>query len=123
MDDQNEKQISDSSRRHFLKLGAIASGALAALNSIPFTSDAADSQGSGEKVKVLTAEGKLVEVDKNDLKPVSNTEDAQVSENKKKAREGLPGHKWVMVIDLSRCKHALSCQNACNKHHFIPGDR
>jgi molybdopterin-containing oxidoreductase family iron-sulfur binding subunit len=122
MDDKNEKQSSDSSRRHFLKLGAIASGALAALNSVPFVSKAAEPE-AGEKVKVLTPEGKLVEVDKKDIRPVTDSDSDVVKENKRKAREGMPGHKWVMVIDLARCKHALKCQSACNKHHHVPGDR
>ena len=27
-----------------------------------------------------------------------------------------------MVVDLAKCKNALSCQSACNKAHYITGD-
>ena len=39
----------------------------------------------------------------------------------KKIREGIPNRKFVMVIDLARCKNALKCVSACNKHHHITG--
>jgi molybdopterin-containing oxidoreductase family iron-sulfur binding subunit len=38
-------------------------------------------------------------------------------------REGIPGRKWVMVIDLSKCDGCGSCTKACSKMHFIPPDR
>ena len=37
-------------------------------------------------------------------------------------REGIPNRKFVMVIDLAKCKNALKCQVACNKHHYITGE-
>jgi Fe-S-cluster-containing dehydrogenase component len=112
------------SRKHFLKLGAVAAGTVATLNSMPFISKA---QGNapicGAKVKLLSTDGRLVEVDKNSLKlaAVSGTE--EVNENRIRARQGIPGRKWVMVIDLARCKHAMACQKSCNKNHHVPSDR
>jgi molybdopterin-containing oxidoreductase family iron-sulfur binding subunit len=38
-------------------------------------------------------------------------------------RTGIPGHKWVMVIDLAKCDGCGSCTRACGKMHFIPPDR
>ena len=35
------------------------------------------------------------------------------------ARRGIPGKKFVMVIDLSRCKNLKKCQSACNHAHFV----
>jgi Fe-S-cluster-containing dehydrogenase component len=47
-----------------------------------------------------------------DLPPVSNSE----------ARKGIEGKKFVMVIDLSRCKNVKACQTACNHMHQVhPG--
>ena len=38
------------------------------------------------------------------------------------ARQGIPGKKFVMVIDLSRCKGLKKCQSSCNHMHSIhPG--
>jgi molybdopterin-containing oxidoreductase family iron-sulfur binding subunit len=38
-------------------------------------------------------------------------------------RKGVPGRKWVMVLDLSRCDGCGKCTEACGKMHFIPPDR
>ncbi|NNC94229.1 MAG: 4Fe-4S dicluster domain-containing protein [Chitinophagales bacterium] len=112
-----------ASRRNFLKF-SIASGALAMLSQIGELPAQENGDGSGEKVRLLNSEGKLVEVDKSAIKPLTENElNTIVSENRKRARKGIEGRKWVMVIDLARCKHALNCQEACNKHHHIPGDR
>jgi len=39
------------------------------------------------------------------------------------ARAGIPGRKWVMVIDLAKCDGCGACMSACGKMHFIPPDR
>jgi len=39
------------------------------------------------------------------------------------ARQGIPGRKFVMVIDLSKCDGCGKCMAACSKMHFIPPDR
>jgi molybdopterin-containing oxidoreductase family iron-sulfur binding subunit len=36
-------------------------------------------------------------------------------------REGFPNKKFVMVVDLAKCKNALKCQDACNKNHYVTG--
>jgi molybdopterin-containing oxidoreductase family iron-sulfur binding subunit len=36
---------------------------------------------------------------------------------------GVPGRKWVMVIDLAKCDGCGKCTDACGKMHFIPADR
>ena len=38
-------------------------------------------------------------------------------------RKGVPGRKWVMVLDLSRCDGCGKCTQACSKMHFVPNDR
>jgi molybdopterin-containing oxidoreductase family iron-sulfur binding subunit len=35
------------------------------------------------------------------------------------ARRGIPGKKFVMVIDLARCKNLKKCQSACNHAHHL----
>ena len=36
---------------------------------------------------------------------------------------GIPGKKWVMVVDLAKCKNARKCVDACDKHHNLTPDR
>jgi molybdopterin-containing oxidoreductase family iron-sulfur binding subunit len=42
---------------------------------------------------------------------------------KEQARQGIPGKKFVMVIDLARCKNARKCISACQKMHHLPEDK
>ena len=62
--------------------------------------------------------GEVIEVDKAYLKPVPDIPRLPNSEE----RKGMPGKKFVMVIDLSRCKNLKKCQEACNHMHYVhPG--
>lgn len=107
------------SRRDFLIKGALGGGLLSSCNEKvnPFTpSDPV--QPSGEMVKLLSVDGEVIEVDKAFLKPVPDI--PQLSNEKE--RIGMLGKKFVMVIDLSRCKNLKKCQQACNHMHFVhPG--
>ena len=38
-------------------------------------------------------------------------------------RQGVPGRKWIMVIDLAKCDGCGKCMAACSKMHFVPKDR
>ena len=35
------------------------------------------------------------------------------------ARDGIPGKRFVMVIDLAQCKNLRKCHDACEKMHFL----
>lgn len=99
-------------RRNFLE-AALLTGITAAAD--PFT--AFGSNGvtpSGEKVQLLSVTGEVIEVDKAFLKEVPES----VVTNEE-ARRGMPGKKFVMVIDLSHCHNLKKCQAACNKAHFV----
>ncbi|MFY9151041.1 MAG: 4Fe-4S dicluster domain-containing protein [Prolixibacteraceae bacterium] len=103
-----------SDRRNFLKLGLFTGGAAVAGVGL----GTAITQSSGEKVKVLTMDGKLVEVDKNSI----STARLQMVTNAE-ARKGIEGKKFVMVIDLAKCDGCGECTTACQKMHFIPPER
>lgn len=109
-----------SSRRSFLKKVGIGAGAvsLTGLAGSVLMAGNGKKTGSGETVKLLTTDGKLVEVNKSDLKPVKE----RVEELKEEARTGLPGRKFVMVIDLSKCRNARKCVEACQEGHMLPED-
>jgi Fe-S-cluster-containing dehydrogenase component len=113
---------SDSSRREFLLTGLLTGATTLTACSDkqnPFEDKVtAMIKPSGKMVKLLSVDGEVIEVDEAylkpvDLPPVSNQE----------ARKGIPGKKFVMVIDLSRCKSVKACQSACNHAHELnPGD-
>lgn len=108
-----------NSRREFLLTSLLATMAAAGCSSDknPFTPEEQVNL-TGEKVKLLSVDGQILEVDKAYLKPVPDL--PTISNNEE--RKGMPGKKFVMVIDLSRCKNLKKCQSACNHMHFVhPG--
>ena len=109
-----------SSRRNFLRkvgvgVGAISVTGIAGASLLKGNEAAAK---SGKKVKLLSPDGKLVEVDQDDIKAA----DEIVAELKEEARAGLPNRKFAMVIDLARCKNARKCVDACQEGHMLPKD-
>ena len=110
MNQKKEKVF--TSRRNLLRIGLIA-GAGAVLSKGLFSAISSDKNGkSGEKVKLLSPEGELVEVDKSDI----CCEPASIKES----RKGLPNKKMVMVIDLGKCRNARQCIKGCQKMHHLP---
>lgn len=109
---KNEQE--DSNRRKFLKFGLLAGGATIAGLALQqkLLGDSPDT--SGKKVKVLTAEGKLMEVDSS-LVTHHAAEEAELTESQ--IREGIAGRKFVMVIDLARCANERKCVEGCQKMH------
>jgi Fe-S-cluster-containing dehydrogenase component len=115
--------IQEGSRREFFA----AAAALAAGVSIPGCSSPNDPfaemhdgmvKPSGEMVKLLSPDGEIIEVDKAFLKPVPHL--PPVTNNEE--RVGIKGKKFVMVIDLARCKNVKACQATCNHAHELnPG--
>ena len=106
-----------TSRRKFLTAGILAGAALGCSSKKnPFDSYAGDDvKASGETVKLLSVDGEIIEVDKAFLKPVPHMPSVSNDE----ARKGIAGKKFVMVIDLSRCKNLKKCQSACNHAHHV----
>ena len=93
MEDQNNQK---DSRRKFLnngwKLGLasiLGAGALAHLK------DGFASEGSGETIELMDTEGNIIEVD------ASQVEEMMASTGAHDVRRGMPGRKFVMVVDLA----------------------
>lgn len=108
-----------NSRRDFLLTSLLATAAVAGCNdnSNPFTPES-EVKLTGEKVKLLSVDGQVIEVDRAFLKPVPDLPNISNAEE----RKGIPGKKFVMVIDLARCKNLRKCQSACNHMHQVhPG--
>lgn len=113
----NNKQ--DTSRREFLLTSILLGMAASSCDdkSNPFA-NGEHVVPSGEKVKLLSVDGEIVEVDRAYLKPIPDLPPVSNAEE----RIGIAGKKFVMVIDLSRCKNLKRCQASCNHvHHVHPG--
>ncbi len=105
----------DKSRREFLAAGLLTTMAVACNSKTPHLHSEEDLVPSGEKVKLLSVDGNIIEVDKAFLKPVPH----MPSVSNEEARKGIPGKKFVMVIDLARCKNVKACQASCNHAHHV----
>jgi len=115
-----QEETNERSRRDFLRTAAVATIAATACGSACSCGgkkqEHTASTSSGEKVKLLSPDGQIVEIDSSQL--AHHHHAAMVS--KAEARSGIPGRKFVMVIDLARCKNARKCVSACQKMHHLP---
>ncbi len=109
----------ENSRRKFLTTALLATVTVGCADKKnPFANEDETIKASGEMVKLLSVDGEVIEMDKAFLKPVPHLPPVSNSE----ARKGIPGKKFVMVIDLARCKNVKACQTACNHMHQVhPG--
>ena len=119
MKNRAENDSEMASRRNFLKKVGAGVGALS-VSGIAGSSilKGSEKTKSGKMMKLLSPDGKLVEVDQDDIKPAREI----VEEVKEAARAGLPNRKFTMVIDLARCKNARKCVDACQEGHLLPKD-
>lgn len=110
--DNNKKSPEEkgSSRREMLKLGMLAGG-VALLGGEAINLFGKTEEPSGEKVKALTTDGRLIEVCSDKLGKCTSSDG--------KIRKGVEGKKFVMVIDLARCENKRTCIEACQKMHNI----
>ncbi len=107
-------------RRDFLRTGLLTAGGVAVgAAGVAGMSNRANAStaapGTGEATLALTADGDLV-VKPAALGPKYVPTSAEV-------RRGVPGRRWIMVIDLAACDGCGKCSEACTKAHFVPGDR
>ncbi|HEY4798729.1 MAG TPA: 4Fe-4S dicluster domain-containing protein [Bacteroidia bacterium] len=110
---KNQEENKKSDRRNFLKLGLLAGvGTIAGAGIAKALSDDKPAE-SGTKIKVLTADGKLAEVDSAHIKHESCGKELTNEE----VRKGIEGKKFVMLIDLARCANARKCIEGCQKMH------
>jgi len=117
------KNSNKSSRRKFLnnglKLGLITTISGIGLSKIAAKLSAQTANDTNTKMELMTMDGTLIQVDSSEVIEVAHSKN---EDRKYNVREGMPNRKFVMVIDLAKCKNALKCQSACNKHHYITGE-
>jgi hypothetical protein len=111
---ENNDIESTNQRRGFLKTAAL--GVTAAACGSAICACGGKDKTESEKVVLLSPDGELVTIDSAHLRPVPKT----VHVTNEEARQGIPGRKFVMVIDLAKCKNARKCVTACQKMHHTP---
>ena len=104
-----------SRRKFFFKTATATIGAISGAGLLAQSCET--KTGSGETMTLLSPDGTLVEVDKANVAP------AKAPAHGKAARKGIPNKKFVMVIDLARCRNARKCVTNCQKmHQLAPED-
>jgi molybdopterin-containing oxidoreductase family iron-sulfur binding subunit len=122
------KNNNTDSRRKFLdkglKLGLITAIGAIGLTKIASKLNAKNSETSTGKMELMTTDGTIIEVDSSEVMEMDHSKKQKKQEEQETydLREGMPNRKFVMVIDLAKCKNALKCQTACNKQHYITGE-
>ena len=111
------KQNKLDSRRKFIKSSLIAG--ISTISTATFL-NSCDFENTQEekKIKMLTTDGTLVEVNQSEISAVKVE-----TITPKESRQGIPNRKFVMVVDLSRCKNARKCISSCEHHHHLTPDR
>jgi Fe-S-cluster-containing dehydrogenase component len=112
-----KKETDGISRRKLLNYSGVV--AFATLIGSKFLLSSIGCKSEGKKIKVLTPDGKLMEVDENHISTPHQHNTVSPAES----RKGIPGKKFVMVVDLARCKNARKCVKACEKYHNLTPDR
>jgi molybdopterin-containing oxidoreductase family iron-sulfur binding subunit len=113
---ENKKENNGSTnRRKFLKLGLMSSvTAVAGASLISNLAIDEETKSTGHKIRLLTPDGKMVEVDEAN---VNKYPEALITPEE--SRKGIPNRKFVMVIDLAKCKNARNCVESCQKGHNL----
>ena len=121
MSEQNEQPKKKSRRDFIQQIGILGVGSAIAGSAVWAGINYDKKKKAGDRIKVLTAENELLEIDKNDTTKITKSKYENLTLLQKEGREGIPGKRWVMVVDLSKCKHARKCMSACqHAHHLRP---
>lgn len=118
MEDKNSENKKKNSRREFLqKLGLVGMSAFIGQSFLLSSCNNEKPAGAGKKIKVLNQYNQLVEVDASSVTPIQIDDTTDFLQ--KQGREGLPGKKFALVVDLSKCKNARKCMDTCQSVHQL----
>ena len=120
MSKKEEKPQKRTRRDFFQDLGIFGVGSIFAGSAIFAGYNYDKKKKQGDRIKVLTAENELLEIEKSDASKLTKPE-LKLTYLQKQGRDGIPDKRWVMVVDLSKCRNARKCMEACNNaHHLRP---
>ena len=106
-------------RRDFLRSGLLVAGGAAAGGLAPARTDAAETTASSGPAAAAT----LALTPDGDLVVKHTPGGVSARPTPEQVRRGVPGRRWVMVIDLANCDGCGICSQTCAKSHFVPSDR
>ena len=113
----------EDSRRDFLKtsVASITAGILGGglISSLASCNDEKPKPLTGKKIPLLDTGGHIIYVDESHVKVHTHLNTISNEES----RIGIPGKKFVMVIDLAKCDGCGKCTEACNKMHYLPKNK
>ena len=114
----SEEKKGQSRRKFFERLALLGSGAIAGAGVLFSGYEYEQSKDPKGKIRLLTVDNKMVEVDAEAIRNVKMSEAQRLQVL---GREGIKGRRWVMVVDLSKCRNARKCIAACqNAHDLYP---
>lgn len=116
MEDHSNNAPQNSRREFLQKVGLIASGTVMGGAAMFAGYRFEKTKKKETRIKALTAEHKLVEVEA-EAKEITLSE--RLSELQMRGREGLKNRRWVMIIDLAKCRNARQCMKACQGAHEL----
>jgi Fe-S-cluster-containing dehydrogenase component len=112
------EKILESSRREFIRKAGISGAAIISGAAAIYAGYRHEkTKHSANTIKVLTEDNRLVEIPADQVKDYK----PGLKVFQSRGREGIKGKKWVMVIDLAKCRNARKCISACQAaHHLRP---
>lgn len=110
---EQEQQSRRSILGQGLKIGVVSAAGVALLAKVFGKAKSSEPAGT---VELMSTDGTLMAV------PASAVAHHHESTSAYNPREGFPNRKFVMVVDLAKCRNALKCQSSCNKNHYITGE-
>lgn len=115
---KSDQDFQKESRRNFMKkLGIIGGAAAAGTAGLVAGMKFEEKKGKDGYIRALTDDNKLITIPKSEIQYLK----PDMSELQQRGREGLKGKKWIMVIDLAKCRNARKCVESCQSaHHLRP---
>jgi len=121
MSEKDEKPKKKTRREFLQQLGIVGVGTILGSSAILAGINYDKRKTESQRIRVLTAENELLEIEKSDTTSVVKTKYENLTYLQQQGREGMAGKRFVMVIDLSKCRNARKCMAACqNAHHLRP---
>ncbi len=110
-------------RREFLRAGLLAAGGAAAGALVSRAAHAEAESATAASPSATTAAATLALTPDGDLVVTHGPNGAAPIPTPAEVRRGVPGRRFVMVIDLASCDGCGVCSQTCAKSHFVPPDR
>lgn len=119
-----EDKSKENSRRNFLQLFGIAGAGTVLAGAALFAGRNYElKKKKSDKIKILTANNELLEIERDAAVKAIKESKLNLTEYQRKGREGIAGKRWVMVIDLSKCRNARKCMAACIGAHHLRSEQ